>query len=94
MKDVAVTVYLPIDDIVDALEPRVTQTLQLSKALRVPKRKVEISQALLNACEEMASSYTRYEASLTTRDEKSALQKVLVAATHVRRAFRDLKSQQ
>lgn len=87
MKDVAITVFLPIEDIVDALEPRVAKALASARSPK-PVRRKNLSQALLNACEEMSTAYTRYENSLHTRDENAATRKVLVAATNVRKAFK------
>ncbi|CAH0339606.1 hypothetical protein [Rhizobium sp. CECT 9324] len=92
MTDVAVTLFIPIDDIVDALEPRVALVMSQTRAVRPPKRK-DLTKALINACGELAEAYTRYENGLGTRDEQPALKKVLLASTHVRRAFKGCKNQ-
>lgn len=90
MKDVPFTVLLPLAEIVEALRPDVIAAAVSAKPVKVRRR--NLPEALLNANRELADAYTRYEASLGTRDEPRAVKAVLAAASGTRAAFKNLKN--
>jgi hypothetical protein len=89
MKDVPFTVLLPLAEIVDALRPDVVTAVLSAKPKKLPRR--DLPSALLNANRELASAFTRYEASLGTRDEMPALKYLLAAASGTRAALKNLE---
>jgi hypothetical protein len=88
MKDVPFTVLLPLAEIVDALRPDVVNAVLAARPKKVARR--DLPEALLNANRELATAFTRYEASLGTRDETMALKHLLAAASGARGAFKNL----
>jgi predicted RNA-binding Zn ribbon-like protein len=89
MKDVPATFLLPLDEIVEALRPSVVAALQAKEPAKASRRR-DLPEALLHANKHLAAAYTRYEASINTRDEQRALKQLLAAASGARSAFKNL----
>ncbi|WP_160009834.1 hypothetical protein [Rhizobium sp. 18055] len=90
MKDVPFTILLPLAEIVDALRPDVVNAVLTAKPVKVVRR--NLPETLLRANRDLAAAYTRYEASLGTRDEGKALTHLLATVSGTRAAFKNLKN--
>ncbi|MHC2481309.1 hypothetical protein [Rhizobium leguminosarum] len=88
MSDVPFTIMLPLNEIVDALRPDVVSAVLAAKPRTIQRKSVSV--AVLDASRQVASAFTRYEASVGTRDEARALKRLLVAASGTRTALKNL----
>lgn len=88
MTDVPFTILLPLNEIVDALRPDVVSAVLAAKPKTIQRKSLPV--AVLDASRQVASAYTRYEASVGTRDEARALKRLLVAASGTRVALKNL----
>ncbi|MBB3963518.1 hypothetical protein [Rhizobium metallidurans] len=88
MTEVPFTILLPLDEIVDALRPDVVSAVLAAKPKKIQRK--PLTEAVLDASRQVASAFTRYEASLGTRDEARALKRLLVAASGTRAAIKNL----